>query len=265
MDGKIVIVTGGAGLLGTEYCRSLAEVGAIPVVADVDGLAAERVAEELSGLGSTALPIQVDVADPASVRAMVDRVTSEFGRVDALVNNAAIDPKFETSDAGRHSTAFEEYPVELFNRSLAVNVSGAFLCAQAVAAPMLAQGRGSIVNISSIYGMVGPDQRIYEKKDQAQPSYKPPDYSVTKSALFGLTRYLAAYWGPKNIRVNSLTLGGVFNDHDEEFTKAYSARVPLGRMAKRDEYSQAVLFLLSDASTYMTGANMVVDGGWTAW
>jgi 2-deoxy-D-gluconate 3-dehydrogenase len=165
-----------------------------------------------------------------------------------------------------HVLTFENYPVEMFNQSLAVNVTGMFLCAQAVAPIMLGQGRGSIVNVSSTYGLVGPDQRLYERDDPDAPkTIKPVDYSVTKAAVIGLTHYLSAYFMGKNIRVNTLTPGGVYNQHDNEFTRRYSARTTLGRMADKTEYSAGLIYLLSDASSYMTGANLVVDGGWTAW
>ena len=156
--------------------------------------------------------------------------------------------------------------MELWNESVAVDLTGMFLCSQAVARPMLEQKSGVIINICSTYGVVGPDQRLYERDDPTQQrTYKPITYSVTKSAVLGLTRYLATYWSGKNIRVNALTLGGVFNEHDEEFVRRYSYRTPLGRMAEKSEYCGALLFVASDAASYMTGANLVVDGGWTAW
>ena len=190
-----------------------------------------------------------------------------WGRIDGLVNNAALDPKFDSqAAAARHNAPFESYPLELWNRAIAVDLTGMFLCAQAVAPAMLAHGRGAVVNICSTYGLVGPDQRLYESDDPtAPPAFKPVSYSVTKSAALGLTRYLAAYWGGKGIRVNTLTLGGVFNGHSSGFVRRYAARTPMGRMAERSEYTAALVFLLSDASSYMTGSNLVVDGGWTAW
>jgi 2-deoxy-D-gluconate 3-dehydrogenase len=262
---RVVIITGGAGLLGSQYAHDLAAAGAHVVVADLHG--AEQVAGDVTEQsGVRALGVPTDVSDKASVSALVERVITAFGRIDGLVNNAAIDPKMEQTAQHQHTLTFQDYPVELFDHSLAVNVRGMFLCAQAVTPVMLAQGRGSMVNIASTYGMVGPDQRLYEHDDPTiAPTFKPVAYSVTKAAVFGLTHYLAAYFMGKNIRVNTLTPGGVYNQHADEFVRRYSARAPLGRMADKREYSAGLLFLLSDASSYMTGANLVIDGGWTAW
>ncbi len=267
LDSRVAIITGGAGLLGREYCRALAEYGARVVVADVRGFAAQDLAAQIVDHGlPKAIGVEVDVSDKASVQRMVNRTLEEFGRVDILVNNAALDPKFDVQHAHERMNAFEDYPLELWDQGIAVNLTGMFLCAQAVARPMLEQGKGVIVNICSTYGLVGPDQRLYEQDDPNVPRmYKPVVYSVTKSAVLGLTRYLATYWAGKNIRVNALTPGGVFSNHDEEFVRRYSYRTPLGRMADKSEYCGALLFLVSDASSYMTGANLVVDGGWTTW
>ena len=267
LRGQVVIVTGAAGLLGREYIRALGQAGAHSIVADIDSEAATRLAQAVeSETGTACLAIQLDVTDPASVRRTVAAALERFGHLDGLVNNAALDPKFDVEHAGQHSNAFEDYPLELWNRGLAVNITGMFLCAQAVAPAMLAQRKGSIINVSSIYGLVGPDQRLYQRDDPTQPpQYKPVIYSVTKSAVLGLTRYLAAYYGNKGIRVNTLTPGGTFNNHEEEFTHRYSSRTPLGRMGDKGDYCGALLYLLSDASSYMTGANLVVDGGWTTW
>jgi NAD(P)-dependent dehydrogenase (short-subunit alcohol dehydrogenase family) len=263
---RVAILTGGAGFLGQHYAIALAKAGAHVVIADIDVQAACKLAAVVTAdAGVEAKGVETDVSSKPSVQAMVEQTLAAFGRVDILINNAALDPKFDPDHSGEHSSSFEDYPLELWNQSLAVNLTGMFLCAQAVARPMLAQGKGIIVNISSIYGMVGPDQRLYEKAGDERHTYKPVAYSVTKSAVFGLTRYLAAYWAGKNIRVNTLTLGGVFNNHDDEFTQRYEYRTPLGRMAHQSEYCGALLFLVSDASSYMTGANLVLDGGWTAW
>ena len=266
LTGKVAIVTGGVGLLGSEFCRTLAEAGAAVVVADLDGPAAEAHAGELRASGYTAAGLDVDVTRPDSTRAMVDAALRQFGRVDVLVNSAAMDPKFDLAHAaGQGANAFETYPLEAWNQALSVNLTGMFLACQAAVRPMLEQGSGSIVNICSTYGLVGPDQRIYKKAGQSTQPYKPVFYSVTKAGVLGLTRYLATYYAGKNLRVNALTPGGVYNQHDEEFTQQYSARTVLGRMAKRDEMNGALLFLASEASSYMTGSNLVVDGGWTAW
>jgi NAD(P)-dependent dehydrogenase (short-subunit alcohol dehydrogenase family) len=263
---RVAVLTGGCGLLGREYADVLAEAGAHVVIADLADEAAVALASELTNrCGVKCAGVRTDVTNKESVGRMVDEAMTTFGRIDILVNNAAHDPKFDPQNAAQHHNAFEDYPLELWNQSLAVDLTGAFLCAQAVTKPMLSRGKGVIVNISSTYGVVGPDQRLYERMNNELACYKPVAYSVTKSGILGLTRYLATYLAGKNIRVNSLTPGGVFNDHDLGFTERYSQRTPLGRMAQKNEYSAALLFLVSDASSYMTGANLVVDGGWTAW
>jgi 2-deoxy-D-gluconate 3-dehydrogenase len=264
LDSRVAILTGGAGLLGREFARTLAEAGARVVLADRDAAAAQAVSEALAAQGHTLLALETDVTRPDSVTQMAGRTLEAFGSIDILVNSAALDPKFDPQNQAGDTQAFERYPLEAWNRSLAVDLTGAFLCAQAVAGTMVSQGRGTIINLCSIYGLAGPDQRLYQKPGQP-PQYKPVAYSVTKAGLLGLTRYLATYFGGKGVRANALTPGGVFNDHEEEFVQAYSARAVLGRMARKDELNGALLFLASDASSYMTGANLVVDGGWTAW
>jgi NAD(P)-dependent dehydrogenase (short-subunit alcohol dehydrogenase family) len=264
LSDQVAILTGGAGLLGREYALCLARAGAHVIIADTDVQGGSKVVTEIKRNGGCATPIGTDVSSKLSVEAMVERTLAERGRIDILINNAALDPKFDSKHANGQAIRFEDYPLDLWNQTLAVNLTGMFLCAQAVAKPMLRRGRGVIVNVSSTYGLVGPDQRLYEKPD-SQPRYKPVAYSVTKTAVLGLTRYLATYWAGQNIRVNTLTPGGTFDGHDDEFTTRYSQRTPLRRMANRSEYCGALLFLVSDASSYMTGANLVVDGGWTAW
>lgn len=264
LTSRAAVVTGGAGLLGRQFCRTLAEAGAAVLVADVNGEAAATAAGEIKASGGKAEGQAVDVGDLKSVQEMAAATQKHFGRFDILVNSAALDPKFDSSGTGKHASAFEEYALPTWEAALRVNLTGAFLCSQAAVNAMLKQGGGVIINICSTYGLGGPDQRIYQR--EGQPArYKPVDYTVTKAGILGLTKYLATYYGERNIRVNALTPGGVFNNHDEEFAKAYSARTVLGRMAQPDEMNGALLFLASDASSYMTGANVVVDGGWTAW
>jgi 2-deoxy-D-gluconate 3-dehydrogenase len=264
LSDRVAVVTGGAGLLGVEFCRTLVEAGANVVVADLDEQAANELAYELEQDGFQAMGVATDVTDPASVQSAVQTTVSTYGGLDILVNSAALDPKFDPGHSGKHSSAFEDYPLEAWQQALDVNLSGMFLSSQAAVRPMLDQGNGVIINLCSIYGVAGPDQRIYQREGEP-PEYKPVYYSVTKAGVLGFTRYLATYYAGKNIRVNALTPGGVFNQHDEAFIQAYSARSVLGRMAEVNEMNGALLFLASDASSYMTGANLVVDGGWTAW
>jgi 2-deoxy-D-gluconate 3-dehydrogenase len=265
LDGQTAVVTGGAGLLGKEFCRTLAQAGAAVVVADLNEAATQQVAGDLVQSGYKALACQVDVTSPESTRAMADAAVAAFGRLDILVCSAAMDPKFDPQNQSAQSrNAFEDYPLAAWQQALDVNLTGMFLSAQAVVKPMLAQEHGVIINICSTYGLVGPDQRLYERLGQPQ-QYKPVFYSVTKAGVLGLTRYLATYYAGKNIRANALTPGGIYNNHDETFTRNYSFRTVMGRMAKKDEMNGAILFLASDASSYMTGNNVVVDGGWTAW
>lgn len=263
MDNRTALVTGGAGLLGAEFCRTLAEAGANMVVADINFPAAEQVSGQLTQAGFCAVPVEVDVTDLQSVRRMVSFAVKTFGSLDILVNSAALDPKFDPQHGG-HRNRFEDYPLDLWHQALDVNLTGLFLCSQAAVHPMLEQGSGVIINISSIYGITAPDQRLYQQPGKPA-QFKPVYYPVTKSAVLGFTSYLAAYYAGENIRVNAISPGGVYNGHDDAFVKAYSARTILGRMAQKDDMNGALLFLASDASKYMTGANIVVDGGWSTW
>jgi NAD(P)-dependent dehydrogenase (short-subunit alcohol dehydrogenase family) len=265
LTGRTAVVTGGAGLLGRQFCTTLAEAGARVAVVDINEKAAGGVVDELMGAGYKAMSVRTDISDPESVAAMARKTLESFKSLDILVNSAALDPKFDQENIGKQgANAFEDFPLEAWNQALGVNLTGMFLCSQAASKAMLAQGKGAIINICSTYGLVGPDQRIYEREGQP-PSFKPVTYTVTKAGVLGLTKYLATYYAGKNIRVNALTPGGVYVDHDETFVKAYSARTVMGRMAERTEMNGALLFLASDASSYMTGSNLVVDGGWTAW
>ncbi len=267
LSGRVAVVTGGLGLLGAEFCRTLAEAGAAVAVVDLNASASQGMADTLTKSGYKAQAVPADITQPDSVNSMVEKVLSAFGRLDILVNSAALDPKFDPDalKKGIAPGAFEDYPLDQWNAALNVNLTGMFLVTQACVKPMIEQGKkGSIINICSTYGLSGPDQRIYIK-DGGRVAYKPVYYTVTKAGVMGFTKYLAAYYTGTEMRVNALTPGGVFNNHEDYFVKNYSAKTILGRMARKDEMNGALLFLASDASSYMTGNNVVVDGGWTAW
>lgn len=259
--GKTAIVTGGTGLIGKKHCEALKAVGANVVVADIAQANPIAFAETL---GENALGVNIDVTNESSLIDAKNEILARFGSIDILVNNAAINDMFENPELAASLSAFEKYPLESFRKSLEVNVLGVFLCSQVFGAVMAEQGNGSIINIASTYGIVGPDQSIYRNEAGEQLFFKSPSYPTTKGAIINFTRYLAAYWGNKGVRVNTLSPGGVENSQDEYFVKNYSAKTLLGRMATSSDYQGALIYLASDASAYMTGANLVVDGGWTA-
>jgi NAD(P)-dependent dehydrogenase (short-subunit alcohol dehydrogenase family) len=262
LEGRTAVVTGALGLNGRHHCEALARYGANVVVADLD---AGACADFAATLPMPALGCALDVTAPESIAALRDAALDRFGHLDVLVNNAAINDMFENPVMAAEQSRFENYPLETWRRSLDANVTGVFLCSQILGAPMAAQGRGSIINVASTYGIVAPDQSLYKTPDGRQPFYKSPAYPTTKGAIIAFTRFLAAYWGRAGVRVNTLSPGGVENNQEEYFIRNYSARTMLGRMAAPTDYQGALVFLASDASAYMTGANLVVDGGWTAW
>ncbi len=264
VEKKVIVVTGGCGQLGRQFTRTLIDRGARVAIFDVNSKP-ESADHDLGGSHEDALlTLAVDVTQRDSIAEGLAQVVSKWGPPHALINNAALD---SPPDAPAEETGpFETYPESSWDRVMQVNAKGVFLCCQVIGGQMADAGRGSIINISSIYGLVSPDQRIYDYRRASGATFvKPVAYAASKSSLLNLTRYLATYWSPKKVRVNTLTLGGVFNNQDEEFLLNYSAHVPLGRMAREDEYNGAIVFLISDASRYMTGANLVIDGGWTAW
>jgi NAD(P)-dependent dehydrogenase (short-subunit alcohol dehydrogenase family) len=261
LQNKTAIVTGACGLIGKEHCRALAEAGAHVVALDMNAAAAEAVA---AALGPQHLGLGADVANPESLKAARQTILERYGHLDVLVNNAAINDMFENPALAAEQSMFEHYPVEMFRKSLEVNVTGVFLCSQIFGAPMAEQGHGSIINVASTYGVVGPDQSIYVDPQGKQTFFKSASYPATKGAVVNFTRFLAAYWGAKGVRVNTLSPGGVENGQEEWFVQNYSRKTALGRMAQPTDYRGAVVFLASDASAYMTGANLIVDGGWTA-
>ena len=266
LKGKVAIVTGALGLIGKEHCRALAEAGASVVVTDLNHEKCEEFVQELAGEGQhEALPVGADITNQIDVQRLRDTTRTKFGKIDVLVNNAALNDMFENPAAAAEQSKFENYPLDMWQKAIDVNMTGSFLCAQIIGVDMAEQGSGSIINVASTYGIVAPDQSLYKKPDGTQSFYKSPVYPVTKAAMISFTRFLAAYWGNRGVRVNTLSPGGVENKQDEYFVDNYAQRTPLGRMAKPWDYKGAVVYLASDASAYMTGANLVVDGGWTAW
>jgi NAD(P)-dependent dehydrogenase (short-subunit alcohol dehydrogenase family) len=267
LDGRVAVITGGGGMLGEQHAAALAAAGAIPVLLDIAAErasdAARRVADRF---GVAALALTADITSEASVRDAARIVAERFDRIDILINNAANDPKFEPNGEIAYSR-LEHFPFAQWEADLAVGLTGAFLCSQVFGSAMARAGRGVIVNVASDLALIGPDQRIYRQPgtpEHLQPT-KPVTYSVVKAALLGLTRYLATYWASSGIRANAISPGGVFTDQSDVFMKNLTNLIPLDRMAAVDEYQGAMLFLCSDASAYMTGSNLVIDGGRTCW
>ena len=270
LTGKVAVITGAAGLLGQEFADSLAEAGAMVVLADLNIEKASEIAENIEKkYHNPATGIFFDISDKNSINAGVIDIIERYKKIDILVNNAGMTVQGGSTSVNDYFSPFEEYPLDIWNHAIQTNITGTFLCSQVIGKQMKHQGGGNIINISSIYGLVGPDQRIYNNiKNQYDESIlinTPASYSVSKGAIVSLSRYLATYWADKNIRVNTLTLGGVYDNHDTSFVSEYSKRTPMGRMANKKEYRGAIVFLASDASSYMTGSNLVIDGGWTAW
>ncbi len=264
LTGRVAIVTGGAGFLGQQFSEALSEAGAQIVVADINQNAADEFAEVINQKQGSAVGIRVDVTEPSSVQDLMDQTLQKFKRLDILVNSAALDPKFDDQYQSQHVTSFEDFPLGAWKDALDVNLTGMFLVCQSAARIMNKTGKGSLINICSTYGIIGPDQRLYESLGEPR-LYKPVYYSVSKAGVLGLTKYIATYYEGTEIRCNALTPGGVERDHDPAFKEAYGSRTVLGRMAYPHEMKGAIVFLASEASSYMTGSNLVVDGGWTAW
>jgi NAD(P)-dependent dehydrogenase (short-subunit alcohol dehydrogenase family) len=267
LSGRVAVITGGAGLLGPRHANAIASAGGIPVLVDLHRDRAESQAADLERThGVAAIGLGVDITDQRAVERMLAEVLSRCGRVDILVNNAANNPKVE--DAAQVAfSRLESFPLRQWEADIAVGLTGAFLCSQIVGRELARRGSGTIVNISSEYGMIAPDQRLYHQEGvpEDQQPVKPVTYTVVKAGIMGLTSYLATYWAGHGVRCNTLTVGGVFNGQPAEFVARAASRIPMARMANRDEYEGAIIFLCSDASSFMTGANLVVDGGKTCW
>jgi NAD(P)-dependent dehydrogenase (short-subunit alcohol dehydrogenase family) len=268
LAGRVAVVTGAAGLLGREHCRALADAGATVVATDLDAGACAEVEHELASEGRPSVRgFAADITDEASLLRLRQEVLRREDRLDILVNNAALNEKVENDTTHEtNNTRFESFPVEQFRRILEVNVTGTFLACQILGAEMARRGSGSIINIASTYGHVAPDQRLYRKPDGSQTFWKSAGYPASKGAVLSFTRFLAAYWADRGVRVNSLSPGGVGQPgQDPNFVEAYASRTPLARMAAPHEYRAAIVFLASDGASYMTGADLIIDGGWTAW
>lgn len=265
LESQVAVVTGALGLIGREICEGLLEAGAHVVLTDLDGDACRRRAEELTfKFGRSARGFGLNVTDPASITSLRDAITAHGDSIDILVNSAAVNDIFEDGKAAEQSR-FESYPLAQWQRAIDVNLTGTYLTCQILGTTMAQKGAGSIINIASTYGIVAPDQSIYRRPDGSQGFWKSAAYPATKGAVISLSRFLATYWGASGVRVNVLSPGGVEAGQDDYFVKNYSAKTPLGRMARAHEYRAPVVFLASRASSYMTGSNLVVDGGWTAW
>lgn len=264
LDGKVALVTGGAGILGTVVCQALADAGASVAVVDVNLEAAASVAAQISqGNLCASAGYACDITDEASFSNLVEQIEEELGPIEILHNNAAT----KGSNVRAFFNSAEEYDMNLWREVMAVNLDALFTVARTVGAKMAARGKGSIVQTASIYGATaGPDQRIYEGSDYlGGPINTPPVYSASKAGVVGLTNYFATYWGARGVRVNTVTPGGIGSGQNSAFSEKYSARVPLGRMAAAEEIALGVVYLASDASSYVTGHNLIIDGGLSTW
>jgi NAD(P)-dependent dehydrogenase (short-subunit alcohol dehydrogenase family) len=268
LSGRVAVITGGAGLLGVKHAEAIAEMGGSPVLLDMDGAgAASRANAIAERYGRRVEGIEGDVTDARSIESALTQILDRFGRVDILINNAARDPKVDDGANAQQWSRVENFPLDIWQDDIAVGLTGAFICSKIIGAEMARRGKGVILNIASDLALIGPDQRIYRKPGVADELQfvKPVTYSVVKSGLLGLTRYLATYWAEKGVRVNAICPGGVRTQQDPAFVERLTNLIPLARMADPNEYKSAVAFLVSDASSYMTGATIVIDGGRTAW
>ena len=260
---KNIVLTGASGTLGSQYSHFLSAAGANMILVDLDDKKNKMLEKQIVKKYHTKCKSYLaDISNKEEIKNVSSKFISEFGTIDGLINNAGFTSTFAKKQTKSYVTSFEEFPLELWNKTLAVNLTGVFLCSQEFGKVMAKRKKGVIINIASHYGLIGADQRIYGKSGLNLSA----SYAASKAGIVNLTRYLASYWRKKNIRVNTLTPGGVLNrkHHSREFVKKYSERTILNRMANENEYNGAILFLISDASSYMTGGNLVIDGGWTA-
>jgi NAD(P)-dependent dehydrogenase (short-subunit alcohol dehydrogenase family) len=267
LSGRVAVITGGTGLLGQQHAEAIANAGGIPVLADIRVESVDTQSRVWKDrFGSSACAIKADITQPKSIKLLLAEILQRFSRVDILINNAANNPKMEKT-AEVEFSRLENFPLKQWESDLSVGLTGAFLCSQIIGSEMAKRKSGVIVNVASDLAVIAPDQRLYRKAGLSndQQPVKPVSYSVVKTGLLGLTRYLATYWAEAGIRVNAISPGGVYNNQPDEFVQRLANLIPLGRMANMDEYQAAILFLCSDASSYMTGTNLVIDGGRSSW
>jgi len=269
LSGKIVVITGGAGFLGKKHAEAIAEFKGIPVILDLDEDKSEELAKKISDQYNVkSIGLKVDITSEQKVSEICKGILNRFGKIDILINNAANDPKVSVEGKGKNFSRLEHFDLEAWNNDLNVGLTGAFICSKYIGKEISNNPNGgSIINISSDLGLISPDQRLYRKVGipEDEQSVKPITYSVVKSGLLGLTRYLATYWAKENVRCNAICPGGIFSNQDEEFLNKLHKLIPLGRMARPDEYKGIIVFLCSDAASYMNGAIISIDGGRTTW
>lgn len=269
IEGKVVVITGGAGLIGRRHTEAVLEGGGIPVLLDIFEEPLKKVKDQfLKDYPEAVLETFVtDITKKEKLEEIRDLLLERYGHIDGLINNAANNPKMEGGSENMGAIQFHNFPLSIWNDDMAVGLTGAFLCAQVFGTVMEKQGKGVVINVASDYGIISPDQRIYRKEGipEEEQIIKPVSYSVVKHGLIGMTKYLATYWAKKGVRVNTLCPASLENGQDPEFIEKISNLIPMGRMSKPEEYPATVLYMLSEASSYMTGATVLLDGGRTIW
>lgn len=269
IDGKVIVITGGAGLIGRRHTEAVLEGGGIPVLLDIFKEPLDKVKEQFlkDYPDSTIETIVTDITKKEKLEEIKDYLLEKYGHIDGLINNAANNPKMEGGAKNMGAIQFHNLPLDIWNEDMAVGLTGAFLCAQVFGTVMEKQGKGVVINVASDYGIISPDQRIYRKEGVKEEDQiiKPISYSVVKHGIIGMTKYLATYWAKKGVRVNTLCPASLENGQDPEFIEKISNLIPMGRMSKPEEYPATVLYMLSEASSYMTGATVLLDGGRTIW
>ncbi|MBQ7066436.1 MAG: SDR family oxidoreductase [Lachnospiraceae bacterium] len=269
IDGKVIVITGGAGLIGRRHTEAVLEGGGIPVLLDIFKEPLDKVKEQFlkDYPESTIETFVTDITKKEKLEEIKEVLLEKYGHIDGLINNAANNPKMEGGAKNMGAIQFHNLPLDIWNEDMAVGLTGAFLCAQVFGTVMEKQGKGVVINVASDYGIISPDQRIYRKEGVKEEDQiiKPISYSVVKHGMIGMTKYLATYWAKKGVRVNTLCPASLENGQDPEFIEKISNLIPMGRMSKPEEYPATVLYMLSEASSYMTGATVLLDGGRTIW